>query len=57
MKNPGKNKLKDMLHEFMIMIIFGLGIALPLIIYNFANLLSRVNLAYMMDSPTFMGMY
>lgn len=57
MKNPNKSKLKDMLHEFIIMAVFGLGIALPLIIYNLDKLLSQLDIAYMMESPSFMGMY
>jgi len=57
MKNSSKSQLRDSLHEFLIMVVFGLGIALPLIVYNVADILSRFNMSYMMDSPSFMGMY
>lgn len=57
MKNSNKNQLKDMLHEFIIMVVFGLGIALPVIIYNFSTLLSNVNIAYVIDSASFSAMY
>ncbi len=55
MKNLRSETLKDLFHEFVIFAIFGLGIALPVIIYKFTDILSQVNISYLINATPLAG--
>lgn len=44
MKDTENHKLLDLLHEFLIMFIVGLGVALPVIFINFMDIMTQINM-------------
>jgi len=57
MEGSKKNKFRDSLHEFLIMAILGLGVSIPVIVFNIADILSRVNTDYFLHPSAFAGVY
>ena len=57
MKTLGNEKLTDLFHEFMIFMIFGLGIAAPVIIYNFMDIITSVVIPNYVHASAFTGAY
>ena len=44
MKDTENHKLPDLLHEFLIMFIVGLGVALPVIFMNIMDIMTQMNM-------------
>ena len=57
MKDFTGQKMNDLLHEFLIFAVFGLSIALPLVIYNLAGLITDINISHMINGASFSGIY
>ena len=57
MKRIKISRLRDSFHEFLIMSIIGIGVSLPVIIFNVADILSKVNIVYVLDVSVFSGVY
>lgn len=55
MRRIKNQSLKDLFHEFIIFVVFGLGIALPLIIYNVMDIFSQLNINYLISGTPFPG--
>lgn len=55
MKDLKNESLRDLFHEFLIFAFFGLGIALPVIIYKYSEIISQVNISYLINASPFPG--
>jgi len=57
MKDIKNRSLKDLFHEFIIFVILGLGTALPVLIYSFADIFSKFGGADLVNAVSFTGAY
>ena len=57
MKDIKNRSLKDLFHEFIIFMVLGLGIALPVLIYSYADFFSKIGGADLVNAISFTGAY
>jgi len=57
MKDVKNRSLKDLFHEFIIFVVIGLGITLPVLIYSFADFFSKFGGADLVNAISFTGAY
>jgi len=57
MKDIKNSRLADLFHEFIIFMILGLGISLPVIIYSFGDFFSKFGGADILNAATFQGVF
>lgn len=55
MKDLKNESLKDLFHEFLIFVILGVGVALPIIMYKYGEIFFQMDLSYLITTSPFPG--